>query len=443
MITNMTKRIIILLTAIAFSFGAYAQESFRAYLNAVATDGIVRGDELSLQVVSYSKFNGMGRFMVSDATGLHDYHPVDPSWDILDFRIVGDTVVFCGTVTDPNLQNTEGLIGYFLLSELYGSVPVNYRAMKDVTVYRFNKVGTYRGAKCLYAIGEHEVYTPVIDNGVVVGYYTGHATCVYIVENWWNIPTPSSQDVHKYSIQGFDLTDLSVSDDVVVAVGDSVGNNAYTGLYLARFAGSSTVGDEYYYGMPDEPLSDYHSIGINDKQVVVACLAGGPSVFSTNIHVVDLTTMDIVNSQQFALEDKAEPSELAFLSTDKLVVLQQYMALPSNPTSYESLHVRIEPNAAVPYPSYGFYHRGSYHVSVGSTIGKYAIGFNGKQWLAKDLTLPVTNHCYDTEPIDVLLIDKVSKTKVNKLTLSNPHFLQDQGGFNPEPSSCSSDCMNP
>lgn len=142
------KKTLFLLIVIALSFGAYAQESFSAMSSDMATDGIVRGDETNTEIVSYCKYNGRGRFILADASGIYGYHAVDTSWNILDFRIVYGTVIFCGTVTKTGFDTidiqtgqqinqvyyTVGLIGFFGLQELKNPF-VNYYAIDDTPVH--------------------------------------------------------------------------------------------------------------------------------------------------------------------------------------------------------------------------------------------------------------------------------------------------------------------
>ena len=400
------KKTLFLIMVIALSFGAYAQESFSASSTDMTTDGIVRGDKTNQFFISYCKYAGQGCFLLTDGSNTYDYKFVDSSWDILDFQIVDNKVVFCGTVTEtiPTIDppgyvyNKYGLIGSFDINDLYGSSLISFYPIGDISVSRFNKVAAINKTSCLYAIGEYDYPIPIFENGVVIGYYTGHATCVYIVDGWTNYP---NYTVTKYGITNVDLTDLSATDDYVVAVGDSVSNSVYSGLYLARFSGTPNIDVEYYYKMYDEPLSDYHSIGIDKNHVVVACLAGGPTVFSTNINVVDLNMMAMVNSQKMPLESKAEPTELAHFSVDNSVVMQQYMPLPSNPSVTKSLHVKIDPSQTTIYSTYGFYHSNYIHSSLGSMDGKYAIGFSGSHWLIKDISLPPSPICYVVESIRI------------------------------------------
>ena len=416
------KNITILILTIILSFGTLAQESFSAVSYDLTTDGIVRGDKTGLLFISYCKFNNKGCFLLTDGLNIIGYKYADPSWDILDFQIVDDMVVFCGTVTEtvtainpPGwVYNKFGLVGSFKIGDFF--VPnslITYCAIEEYSVTRFNKVAVLNQNSCLYAIGEYDYQIPHIVNGVEVGYFTAHATCVYIVDNWAN---NNIYPVAKYSISNVDLTDLSVTDDYVVAVGDSVSNNAYSGLYLARFSGTPNIDVECYYKMYDEPLSDYHSIGINENHVVVACLAGGPTIFSTNINVVDLNTMAMVNSQKMPLENKAEPTELAHFSIDNSVVMQQYMPLPSSPTTYKSLHVKIEPFQTTIYNTYGFYHNNYNYCSLGSMDGKYAIVFTGSHWLMKDIVLPPSPICYDVESIRINPSQKGYKEQVQWLS---------------------------
>ncbi len=437
------KNITILILTIILSFGTLAQESFSALLPDMATDGIVRGDKNGQFVVSYCKVNGTGRFTLADISSVHGYQIVDPKWDILDFQIVGDKVVFCGTITetcyspDPPgwVYCKRGLIGFINIADLNNSSTASYYAFLDNTVMRFKKVAALNSNTCLYAIGEQDIQTPIIFNGNVIGYYTGHATCVYVVDGWTGIPNLSLYSVTKYGITGVDLTDLSATDNYVVAVGDSVGNSTSMGLYLARFSGTPNIDEERYYKMKDEPLSDYHSIGINDDHVFVSCLAGVSEAFSTNIHVVDLNSMYMVNSQQMPLENKAEPSELAHILQDNTVVMQQYMPLPSNPTTYKSLHIRIDPFQTTMYNTFGFYHSVHEHSSLGSMAGKYAIGFNGFHWIAKNMMVPNATICYKIENIRVNPMESVLPKPVNWLydDYKWHDYLQPNPSYSPIP----------
>ena len=440
----MTKRILVLLTAIAFSCGAYAQgESGRASLAITAKNGIVRGcGGTNMKFVSYCEYNNQGHFMLADATGLYDSYGVDQDWQILDFRVVGDRVVFCGTVKKqttaivPSLSGFEvitvyytvGLLGFFSLNNLTSGNPLVCKAIEEDSVTRFTKVASYSGSQYLYAIGEQEYKVPRIVNDVVVGYYTGHTPCMYLVDDWTQLPIFSTS--YKFNISGADLTDLSVTGTTVVAVGDRV-DSVTTGLYLIRYTGNTLTGDEYFYQMYDEPLSDYHSIGIVGKSVAVACLAGQSNTFRTSIRFVELDSMQMVNSQQIALVTKAEPTELASIPHDGTIVLQQDMYLPSNPSNNAVLNIRIDPTLTSTYNTFGVYNSGYYYNSVTNMASKYAVAFDGIHWLMKDMTLSPNPVCYDIESIRVDPLDCVESEKVQWMTpaIPQPYPLQTDNGL--------------
>ena len=304
----------------------------------------------------------------------------------------------------------------------------------------------------LYAIGDSVRYEPHIVNGDTVGYYSYSKSCLYKIQKWdqffpnyYTYPDPTVKITKLYANK-VDLTDLSSTPHYVTAVGDFADATGQ-GLCLIRYGtNDATTGDAYRYYTIDEPLSDYHSIGFDDKDyLMAACLAGENDNYWTSIRCVDLNTMLMFNAQRMPMANKAEPSELAYVKTDASVVMQIYLhnAFPPNPSIIETFHFRIDPYKMSNYNATGFYHGGGYHSTVCCVDDKYAAAFNGQQWLLKDMLQGYNNTCYrydstkvekleplDPEPFDCLYVEPV---KINRIQyLSTKDSVQ-----------CSNHCINP
>lgn len=462
------KKTTLLIISIILSYGAYAQiESHRAVQSKVGTNGIVRGVPGSPEMVTYCEYNHVGHFMLTGAPPpLHPF-PIDSTWHILDFRIIYSNnihyVVFCGTVTHTypdtvpalngqsyqvnDVQYTVGLIGYFNLSGLYGTSMI-FQAIEDSSVTKFTKVATLCDTDYLYAIGDSVRYVPHIVNGDTAGYYSYSKSCLYKIETWhsffqnyYTYPDPTVY-VTKYYANKVDLTDISATPHYVTAVGDFADATG-KGLCLIRYGtNDASAGDAYRYYTIDEPLSDYHSIGFDDKDyLMAACLAVKDDNYWTSIRCVDLNSMHMFNAQQMKLANKAEPSELAYVKTDASVVMQIYLhnAFPPNPSIIETFHFRIDPYNMSNYNSTGFYYPGGYHSTVCCVDDKYAAAFNGQQWLLKDMLQGYNNTCYlygsnyvetqeplEPEPFDCLYEAPV---KIKKLMNMKDNISVDCGQY--------------
>ena len=428
-----------------------------------ATNGIVRKDGNNWRMVSYFERGDNGYFMLTDATMTYDAYKICDKWHILDFRIVGPYVVFCGTVTHTfqqtiqlanggtqinDVQYTVGLIGYFNKTDLSGANSLSYYAIEENSVTRFTKVASLDGTDYLYAIGECGWNDPYIVNGNTLGYYTNHISSIYKIANWQTTinSTPLIYtNINKYNTTDVDLTDLSTTDDHVVAVGN-FGDNTGAGLCLVRYGmNDASSGDPYWYYLANDPLSDYHSEGLFDKdQVVVACLAGKDGGYKTNIRFVDLGTMNMVNAQQMPMASKAEPSELAYVKSDASVVMQIYMfgAFLPNTSLMETLHFRIDPFNTNSYSSPAFYHSGNYHSSLACLAAQYAVCFNGYHWLLKDMLQGYYTTCYAYEETEINPLETVNPFYTNCLNMAPINCNSTGCSSSGEPVTINNDCFH-
>ena len=321
------------------------------------------------------------------------------------------------------VTQTTGLIGFFDLYDFITSSNVNYHALEEKNVTRFNKGTMTSDFSHIYAIADNEYYTPKYDGGMVIGYYTNHTSRIY------HVVTSGTHLIssNMFETVGVDLSDLSITANNVVAVGnffDDIGS----GLALVRFNNMTpTIGDTYYYYLQYEPITDYHSIGINNEQIAVASLWDSSSIYRTSIHFVDISTMDMVGTQMIPLFSKAETTEMAYIDADKSVVLQIPAPLSSNSSITESLHYRIDPSQTIPYPTYAFYFAGRGHYTLGCLAGLSAVGFNGSHWFIKDMLISPKNDCYDYFWVDIEQHSIVPKNLVDCLVVINrdPQSLSD------------------
>lgn len=381
-------------------------------------------------------------------TGNSDVYTIDLNTNMFveDFRILGDTVFFCGHLRNGTV--TTGLVGYFDLYQFYLNGDFSYGTINDfvslrkMVVYRDLLYGTY--------------------NVVCVGHYRNTATHSAILACVYNMAAGQVSFAYNYgasqitaSYYSEDFVDIALTDNYVVITGHNTNiTSTWHDISLYRFNRSTIYSDlltanslqryDYNIHSMDEPMTTFIIESTAGDSVVVASL-GCPKIseyeFSMRLRTFDMTTMVMTHAQELALPNKTWPTDMEYIPYDHSVLILMD-DVPFTPQDTYDVVAHFNPYATSTYvadmlyiPDYIFRALGCLDGSVG-IVGGYSTQYTFEEFppttdpifeknnlslhtlLFKNMTKPFVNGCYKhggLKSLPVTTIDYMqNSTGVNK-----------------------------
>lgn len=313
-----------------------------------------------------------------------------PNIVVNDMRIVDHTAYFCGSFVDTTLPlihplRTKGIIGCVDLFDFQSSM-LQIKIFSFDSIRRFMRMLAYDGlaGPKVVALGERRVLSssPTVYKSAVAEYD--------IVSN------PTLCNI--YVADGESMYDLVLSEEKVVVVGYNHTANDIIALHRAdrnNVVLDLFSTDEFLYtpGNWEVNLGMYASYLGNNHFAVSYVHHSSDNKFYTRIRVFDIPTMANINSQQFMMYQKYEPTETAFDPKNKTLIMIHEMPLPIIPADLDYRYfIHLDPYSTVPYtanvllPKKHFYYssldifRNSHYVAIG-----------GNRWYYQHVTAPQPN----------------------------------------------------
>ena len=322
---------------------------------------------------------------------------------INDLRILGDYAYFCGQTSD-----NKGFIAFFNINSFFSTnVPINWSIIQEVT--QLDKLAAYYDSynhSKVVAIGKNDVlnfpnihrdYIIVEVNDILLTPTCYYANLQYNDVLHEVIFTPSGKlcFVEKYIPNKALGIRLANPDNVI---NDPTLENVY-----------------YYPSSPEEVLSPTHSATIDDLLTVSFLDMTSSGSFSTKIRHFDLTSMDMINAQEFVFDGKSEPWDFIYYHfyEHKAVLLQPF-EFPAYSGHTQTNFIFLDLDNINPYVTDVLYHLDQDYYSVDQFGFSYfeATGGNRRYQHNCSQSLPSGSTCPAQSDIKVNIINTLPKLHV-------------------------------
>ena len=243
--------------------------------------------------------------------------------DIRDMTIVDDYVFFCGDAVDTTYPPTStDVIGWFKLADFSSStINLNYFEIPQNTASYLKRIAAYpsgQGGFTVLALGEDINFTDYI----------------FEIKNV-TATTSLSVDYRQFSASSYWVKEAA--DDILVTDEDVfvVGNNRTTanGFQLCIRRTDRNIGITSpqfnlrydYIASGYEVNANTHSTLTEDNIIATSYVHAPTSTsFTTRLRLIDPTSMDMINSQEYLIDEKWEPEGIVYVDIPrKLVILQE------------------------------------------------------------------------------------------------------------------------
>ena len=280
---------------------------------------------------------------------------VNSDMTVTDITVYDNYAVFCGWIkAGPGIDDTEGIIGAFRLTDMLSTLPFQIYYSRITGSYRIDKVIAYRrpAGEKLVAIGEEAFPGYALPNR---SYFILEADFDMLSLN------PPITSAHRrglfISYPSLETpSELLLTDNYLAIVGYATKFGALTIRRCDPDNVLSNVGMfqdmHLYHSSTHDVLSHTHSTihVASDDHINISYLTNSNgNYFSACVRTVDLSTMQMVASQEMPLTDKSEPKDLVYIPAYKALVLVQNMPFPTTADPTSSCFVELNPFATNNY----------------------------------------------------------------------------------------------
>lgn len=334
---------------------------------------------------------------------------------IRDMTIVDDYVFFCGDAVDTTYPPTStDVIGWFKLADFSSStINLNYFEIPQNTASYLKKIAAYPSVQgyTVLALGEDINFTDYI----------------FEIKNV-TATTSLPVDYRQFSASSYWVKEAA--DDILVTDEDVfvVGNNRTTAngfqLCIRRTDRNNGITSPQFNLRYDYIASGYevnantHSTLTEDNIIATTYVHAPTSTsFTTRLRLIDPTSMDMINSQEYPIDEKWEPEGIVFVDdSKKLVILQEYRE--------QWVFSELDPFNNQQYTANQMFHRDHDFHSLDSDHKEMFVSTGIKHFLYfhnLHMPLPTPTNCPEKEDLEVAPIDDVVKSWVysGNNTISN------------------------
>lgn len=273
------------------------------------------------------------------------------------------------------------MIGYFDLNQMFGA-SVDFYHICVVEVSMLNKLVEYDdgGYPHVVAIGEYQWH-------IAPYLYTQF----YIVD----CPNISMTPNVSYDYSSFNTdehyTDLVLTNNFVVLTGY---NSTVSAICIrkcnkgATFGGLIDVMHVYNTGNL-EVYSKLQATAMDNDYYAISYLHIDSNT-KTRIRIFDAATDQMVNSEEFIVSEKTEPTEMIYVpDINKLIILEYFQNLSG---STEDNFVYIDPWIKMSYVAYLEYKKGEIFRSLSVMDKHYYVSGIGTTWFVRDVWYALSHY---------------------------------------------------
>lgn len=359
-----------------------------------------------------------------------------PNLFIQDMKFVDNYAFIGGYILDsvaPHTYEKRGFLGYYNLSDMYVPNTLNIKlhvyddfreffrlvAYYDVSGYKIVALGTYG------VISQNPAY--IVEDEIM-----NYTPTITIKEIEFATTSGVPRDI---------VLDLLLTSDRVVFVGKRNANSSSSYPYYpyhkicVRLAdrhnviGNPMVNTQYIYNSSNEEVNgNIVAACLNDNEFAFAYVYCDPATgeFYTRVRVIDISTMDMISSQEFHTYSKDEPIAMAYDPNNNILTLMHKM-----PFSYEAsynltYYVQINPYASSPYAATVLYpSKGLYH-TIDMFDKEYYVSTTQNVWYYQHTAAPQpnVNLCPESKEIEISIIPLLNNTQRNDpYTLITTRYL--------------------
>ena len=313
---------------------------------------------------------------------------LDDHHQIVDIRIVGDDVFFCGM----DRSNNHAFLGHATVSDIEAQNPhIQFQEFIILGIYtsRLWRLAAYvdpLGTTRLVAVGD--MWYSGAPSGVIPCASSGGCQSTIVVETTYQygtIQTPTCKVLHDNNNYEY-ACDVVETDNYVAVVTFPAGDE----LIIHRCNKGSVLSsfdNFYYYNIPSGKVVFSGCKMKGDTIAVASVFDYGGGMDDMQVRVVDLATMNMPYAQVFDLQDKDDVYEMAYLPD-----IQRLVLLSNQTYSYlVELHHTfcfLKPYETVfPYNMekiYEFNDRS--FTSLDRLSSQHMVAAGGDYWMMKDVT---------------------------------------------------------
>ena len=423
----------LLIISIVFLFGGFAlaqNESAVGNENSVLVNApefsVVRNWQNTFTISSRGKYlvkDSLG--MISATTGSIPYYSAlitdsIPNLHINDMKFVDNYAFICGYVDVPG-SHSHGVLGYFNLNDFYAYNTLSIKLHVYDTIRNFSKMVAYYDITGYKVVAIGTCIVPVSG-----GYYM-YPSC--IVEDYiLSSITFNYLRYVQFTPYGYPrehLTDLILMDNLIVFVGYlykvSILSYPYNILCLRtanRHDVLNTLSNCNLYDTGvDEVSGRVHAARLKVGMFAVSYVfRDEPSgVFFTRIRTFDLSTLNVVYSQEFPTYQKDEPIDMAYDLQNGILTILHPMPFSYIDSYLQSYFVQINPNAITPYSASVLSPKERLFSSLDMFSDVYYVSTGENHWYYQHTTAPEpnANNCPVLKKIDV----KITPNPVKSIDL--------------------------
>lgn len=271
-------------------------------------------------VISFLNESGKNYFCLTKIFGTPPYNiyiipcPSDLV-TVYDIKTFGNIVYFCG----QNI-NAIGFFGYFNLNDFFSTTSslqvysiTNFCSLNKMIIYNNSN-----GSEKLVATGFLPHNNSCISNGILEATNPSSSS---ILINYYDLTDASNGNINEY------VYDVVLTHHFVLFVGKqlSPSNRPLCIRRAHRDNIPGTIENLYEYSFPAGEINHavYATYMIPDKKLAVAYVHPGTTPqFTTRTHIINAETdMSVTSSQEYVIDNKYEPYEMTYISSDKKIVI--------------------------------------------------------------------------------------------------------------------------
>lgn len=356
-----------------------------------------------------------------------------PNCTVNDMRIIGDNVYFCGH------NSHTAVIGHIKLSDFdLPNRTITFYSVDTTFVTQLNRMVAYESAgnQKVVLVGErtytnsepfpwdcpyHYTYFDSSINDYYEYYYYNCLSTIILEVNF---------DGSVYVDNNYVVTGDPVHLEIINEVVESQNWVAFVGYYTnhhttilhrcdkENVVSSFLTGWHWCYAGFDEGHSPYHGCWMRDDTIAVSSLSTydespGNQLFSTNIRVFNLATLENTHAQRVPIYTKSEPYDFMYMPKKYQFVLLQNMKLPLYGEQCAFLHLDPYTTSSPTYYAKSWFDARDEKpfFSLSRPRDTVYIAAGGEYWCFKNFDLQSGGDCtkVDSVKVTILKTEKAAK----------------------------------
>ena len=294
---------------------------------------------------------------------------------VTDMRIHNGYVFFCGiSSTDPSVTPfpSNACYGFVDINVFWSATPssynVEYKYLDNVNgniaLFRMLVYSSGTNEKIVILGCEHfPIGSPSTLFSYIPHYYTYNSTTYkngqrqFFILECTNPRLPTAVKdmllVNSDNSNEF-IGDMTLTDSYVAVIGYEMLDPSKTYIHKCdKNDVINTFSDRFVYNIPFPlPFNGYRCCSLSLDNIAIANLTDASGYFGIRTRFVDLQTMFMLNSQEFALPEKTEVIDMKYNKQNNILLMLTHFDF-LGPGNDDYVFMRIKPGTSIPYITEG------------------------------------------------------------------------------------------